>query len=350
MVRRDVHRSEITGLGHRFTQSEGMISAAQGATPLLEPDRARRPVEVQTVLKVSSFTSIEPGAGALYPAVALQPLPIDDCLPAIAAAVAARGAAVVEAPPGAGKTTRVPRALLDAVRRAGEIWVLEPRRLPARLAATRVASELGERVGETVGYAVRFDEAGGPNTRLRFMTEGLFMRRMLADAAAARRRGRRARRASRAPRRDRSRARLAAAPARGRPSRSGRGARCRRRWTPIRSRDFLGGDVVRSEGRMFDVAHRAPARARRSAAGRAGRRARCGRVLRDEHGRRRAGVPAGRRRDPARPGGARGRARHRRASPCCRCTARCRSRSRRAPCAPATAARSSCRRTSPSRR
>ena len=109
-----------------------------------------------------------------------QPLPIDDCLPAIADAVASRGAAVVEAPPGAGKTTRVPRALLAGANDR-EIWVLEPRRLPARLAATRVASELGERVGETVGYSVRFDEAAGPTTRLRFMTEGLFVRRMLAS-------------------------------------------------------------------------------------------------------------------------------------------------------------------------
>ena len=59
--------------------------------------------------------------------------------------------------------------------------MLEPRRLPARLAATRVAAELGEQVGETVGYSVRFDEAGGPRTRLRFLTEGLFVRRLLAD-------------------------------------------------------------------------------------------------------------------------------------------------------------------------
>ena len=109
-----------------------------------------------------------------------QPLPIDECLPAIADAVAARGAAVVEAPPGAGKTTRVPRALLDRGAPPGEIWVLEPRRLPARLAATRVATEMGERVGETIGYSVRFDEVGGPNTRVRFMTEGLFIRRMVA--------------------------------------------------------------------------------------------------------------------------------------------------------------------------
>jgi ATP-dependent helicase HrpB len=112
----------------------------------------------------------------------LTPLPIDDAIPAVIEAVEADGAVVVEAPPGAGKTTRVPSALLDArLAGSGEIWVLEPRRLPARLAAARVAAERGERVGETVGYSVRFDEAGGPRTRLRFMTEGLFVRRLLAD-------------------------------------------------------------------------------------------------------------------------------------------------------------------------
>ncbi len=112
----------------------------------------------------------------------MTPLPIDAVVPAIVDAVEADGAVVVEAPPGAGKTTRVPSALLDArLAGAGEIWVLEPRRLPARLAATRVAAERGERVGETIGYSVRFDEAGGPRTRLRFMTEGLFVRRLLAD-------------------------------------------------------------------------------------------------------------------------------------------------------------------------
>src|SRR4051794_19552794 len=106
------------------------------------------------------------------------PLPIDPLLPEIVAGLAARRAIVVEAPPGAGKTTRVPRALLgatpargDAISpkgdRQGEIIVLQPRRLPARLGAARVAEELGERVGETVGYTVRFEEVGGPRTRLR---------------------------------------------------------------------------------------------------------------------------------------------------------------------------------------
>jgi ATP-dependent helicase HrpB len=114
----------------------------------------------------------------------LARLPIDDVLPEVVRAVAADGAVVIEAPPGAGKTTRVPRALLDAARDApGDIWVLEPRRLPARLAAARVAAELGQQVGDEIGYAVRFDEAIGPRTRVQFLTEGLFLRRMLAAPA-----------------------------------------------------------------------------------------------------------------------------------------------------------------------
>jgi ATP-dependent helicase HrpB len=109
-------------------------------------------------------------------------LPIDAALPEIVRCAGTEGAVVVEAPPGAGKTTRVPRALLEAGwGDRGEVWVLEPRRIAARLAAARVAAERGERVGETVGYAVRFDEVGGPRTRLRFLTEGLFQRRLLGD-------------------------------------------------------------------------------------------------------------------------------------------------------------------------
>jgi ATP-dependent helicase HrpB len=81
----------------------------------------------------------------------LAPLPIDRVLPEVTRGAADTGAVVVEAPPGAGKTTRVPRALLDAGLGArGEIWVLEPRRLPARLAAARVAAELGQRARRSV--------------------------------------------------------------------------------------------------------------------------------------------------------------------------------------------------------
>jgi ATP-dependent helicase HrpB len=106
-------------------------------------------------------------------------LPIDDLLPLIVETLAAQSSLVIEAPPGAGKTTKVPPALLSRAR--GEILVLEPRRLAARLAARRVSSELGEKLGETVGYQVRFEDVGGPRTRLRFLTEGVLTRRLLSD-------------------------------------------------------------------------------------------------------------------------------------------------------------------------
>jgi ATP-dependent helicase HrpB len=106
-------------------------------------------------------------------------LPIDELLPEIMAALGAGSNLVLQAEPGAGKTTRVPPALLDLV--AGEVVVLEPRRLPARLAARRVAWEMGEEAGETVGFQVRFEEAVGPKTRLRFVTEGILVRRLISD-------------------------------------------------------------------------------------------------------------------------------------------------------------------------
>src|SRR5260370_1514638 len=106
-------------------------------------------------------------------------LPIDDLLPAIAESLRKYPNLVIEAPPGAGKTTRVPPALLSVVR--GQVLVLEPRRLAARLAARRVAHELGERVGDTVGYQVRFEEVAGARTRLRFLTEGILTRRLISD-------------------------------------------------------------------------------------------------------------------------------------------------------------------------
>jgi ATP-dependent helicase HrpB len=109
-------------------------------------------------------------------------LPIDPLLPGIAASLRAHGAVVIEAPPGAGKTTRVPPALLAAgFGQRAEIVVLQPRRLPARLAAERVAGEMGERTGETVGYTVRFAEEAGPRTRIRFVTEGILLRRLLGE-------------------------------------------------------------------------------------------------------------------------------------------------------------------------
>lgn len=110
----------------------------------------------------------------------MDPLPIDPLLPSIVARLREEGALVLEAPPGAGKTTRVPRALLDAGE-DGEIVVLEPRRLAARLAARRVAEELGERVGDTIGYTVRFEDVSSKKTRVRFVTEGVLTRRLVAE-------------------------------------------------------------------------------------------------------------------------------------------------------------------------
>ena len=108
-------------------------------------------------------------------------LPVDEALPRLKEALAGRNAAVLVAPPGAGKTTRVPLALLDAPWLGGRRIVMqEPRRLAARAAARRMAATLGEAVGETVGYRVRFDSKVGPRTRIEVVTDGLFLR-MLQD-------------------------------------------------------------------------------------------------------------------------------------------------------------------------
>jgi ATP-dependent helicase HrpB len=111
----------------------------------------------------------------------LAPLPIDAVSSRVVDAVRAKRACVVVAAPGAGKTTRVPAALLDAGVITGEIVVLQPRRLAARLAAARVASERGSALGDEVGYEVRFDRRVSAATRLRFVTEGVLTRRLLAD-------------------------------------------------------------------------------------------------------------------------------------------------------------------------
>ena len=111
-------------------------------------------------------------------------LPIDEVLPALRQALRERHEAVLEAPPGAGKTTRVPLALLNEPWLAGQkIVMLEPRRLAARAAAERLASELGEKVGETVGYRIRLDSKVGPNTRIEVVTEGILTRRLQHDPA-----------------------------------------------------------------------------------------------------------------------------------------------------------------------
>ncbi len=114
---------------------------------------------------------------------AADPLPIDEALPGLTTALEAGTAAVLVAPPGAGKTTRVPLALLDAPwRDDGRIIVLEPRRLAARAAARRMAHSLGEEVGGTVGYRVRLDAKVSSRTRVEVVTEGVFTRMILGDA------------------------------------------------------------------------------------------------------------------------------------------------------------------------
>ncbi|HVF49112.1 MAG TPA: ATP-dependent helicase C-terminal domain-containing protein [Pyrinomonadaceae bacterium] len=117
----------------------------------------------------------------------MQPLPIDALLPEILDSLRDTPNLVVEAPTGAGKTTRVAPAVLDAgLAGSQEVWVLEPRRMAARMAARRVAEERGEELGETVGYQVRFEEASGPRTRIRFLTEGVLTRRLLSDPQLSR--------------------------------------------------------------------------------------------------------------------------------------------------------------------
>jgi ATP-dependent helicase HrpB len=109
-------------------------------------------------------------------------LPIHDALDGLKAALAAHPCAVLVAPPGAGKTTVVPLALLDAPWRGdGKILMLEPRRLAARAAAERMAKTLGERAGETVGYRVRLQTKVSGKTRVEVVTEGVFTRMILDD-------------------------------------------------------------------------------------------------------------------------------------------------------------------------
>src|SRR5215204_5012728 len=109
------------------------------------------------------------------------PLPIDAALPELTAALRANNAAVLVAPPGAGKTTRVPLVLLEEVWATGKILLLEPRRLAARAAAARMAKTLGEGVGETVGLRVRFGSKVSRKTRIEVITEGVFTRLILDD-------------------------------------------------------------------------------------------------------------------------------------------------------------------------
>ncbi len=110
------------------------------------------------------------------------PLPVDEALPRLRAALERSNAAVLVAPPGAGKTTRVPLALLETPWRGdGRILVLEPRRLAARGAAARMAATLGEKVGEIVGLRVRLGSKVSARTRIEVVTDGVFARMIVDD-------------------------------------------------------------------------------------------------------------------------------------------------------------------------
>ena len=133
-----------------------------------------------------SIPSTPPNVSTFTPPPATDPilLPIEPALPEIRAALREAAALVLQAPPGAGKTTRVPLALLDEPWLAGRsILLLEPRRLAARAAAARMASLLGEPVGQTVGYRIRFDSQVSRQTRIEVLTEGILTRRLQRDPA-----------------------------------------------------------------------------------------------------------------------------------------------------------------------
>jgi ATP-dependent helicase HrpB len=111
-------------------------------------------------------------------------LPIDDILPELLATLRSNAATVLSAPPGAGKTTRVPLALLEIMPpEAGTIIMLEPRRIAAASAARFMAESLGEAVGQTVGYTIRFERKVSQNTRIEVVTEGILTRRLQDDPA-----------------------------------------------------------------------------------------------------------------------------------------------------------------------
>ncbi len=109
----------------------------------------------------------------------LPELPIDELIPSIIENLKSSNSLILQATPGAGKTTRVPPAIKELFK--GKILVLEPRRIATRLSAERVAEELNEKCGETIGYQVRFDKIESKKTKIKYITEGIFSRLILSD-------------------------------------------------------------------------------------------------------------------------------------------------------------------------
>ena len=122
------------------------------------------------------------GRGTLRDFMGVRDLPIYELESAVVAALRERGRLVVQAPTGSGKSTQVPQMLLaHGFADAGEIVVLQPRRLAARLLARRVAEENGTVLGDVVGYQIRLDSRVSARTRIRFVTEGILLRQMSFD-------------------------------------------------------------------------------------------------------------------------------------------------------------------------
>ena len=141
----------------------------------------QRPEKLSEIILLYDFTM----SATLLPATANPVvLPIDPALPAIRTALRDATALVLQAPPGAGKTTRLPLALLDEPWLAGQtLLLLEPRRLAARAAAAHMAAQRNEPVGQTVGYRIRFENRVSPQTRIEVLTEGILTRRLQHDPA-----------------------------------------------------------------------------------------------------------------------------------------------------------------------
>ena len=153
------------------------------ASPAGEPG----PLPFWTCVAAAVVTRALVGADGRAATVYHQPvsdldLPVTEALPTLRAILAAGRNAVLVAPPGAGKTTLVPLALLEAPWRGdGRILMLEPRRLATRAAAARMAFLLDQPVGRTIGYRTRLDGAGSAETRVEVITEGLLLRRLQSD-------------------------------------------------------------------------------------------------------------------------------------------------------------------------
>ena len=109
-------------------------------------------------------------------------LPIQEVRETLLSALGRQRRVILTAPTGSGKSTQVPQMLLDGgALRDGQIVILQPRRLPARMLAAWVAKDRGVKLGDEVGYQIRFDNVTSPATRIRYVTEGILLRQMMAD-------------------------------------------------------------------------------------------------------------------------------------------------------------------------